>query len=79
MLFLLKMSPKKNTQKIDGIVEEALPSAHFRVKIDSGKEILAHLAGKLRMYRIKVLPGDKVTIEMASLDDDRGRIVYRKK
>lgn len=73
------MSPKKNTNRIDGTIEEALPSAHFRVKLDTGKEVLAHLAGKLRMYRIKILPGDRVTIEIASLDDNRGRIVYRKK
>ena len=73
------MSPKKNTNRIDGIVEEALPSTLFRVKLDNGKIVLAHLAGKLRIHRIKILPGDKVTIEMASLEDDRGRIVYRKK
>ncbi len=73
------MSQNKNTHKIDGTVEEALPNAHFRVKLDTGKKILAHLAGKLRMYRIKVLAGDKVTVEMSSPDDDRGRIVYRKK
>jgi translation initiation factor IF-1 len=73
------MSPKKDTNRIDGIVEEALPSTLFRVKLDNGKIVLAHLAGKLRIHRIKILPGDKVTIEMASLEDDRGRIVYRKK
>ena len=73
------MSPKKDTNRIDGIVEEALPSTLFRVKLGNDKIILAHLAGKLRIHRIKILPGDKVTIEMASLEDDRGRIVYRKK
>jgi len=73
------MSPKKDTNRIDGIVEEALPSTLFRVKLENGKIILAHLAGKLRIHRIKILPGDRVTIEMASLEDDRGRIVYRKK
>ncbi len=73
------MSPKKITSRIDGIVEEALPSTHFKVKLENGKEIFAHLAGKLRINRIKVLPGDKVTVEMGSLEDDRGRIVYRKK
>ncbi len=73
------MSPKKDTNRIDGIVQEALPSTLFRVKLDNGKVVLAHLAGKLRIHRIKILPGDKVTIEMASLEDDRGRIVYRKK
>jgi len=73
------MSPKKITNRIEGIVEEALPSTHFKVKLDNGRTILAHLAGKLRIHRIKILPGDTVVIEMASLDDDRGRIVYRKK
>ena len=56
---------------------EALPSTHFRVKLDEGNEIIAHLAGKLRMYRIKILPGDKVTVEMSPYDESRGRIVYR--
>jgi translation initiation factor IF-1 len=73
------MSPKKETNRIDGIIEEALPSTLFRVKLENGKMVLAHLAGKLRIHRIKILPGDRVTIEMASLEDDRGRIVYRKK
>ena len=73
------MSPKKQVNRIEGIVEEALPSVHFKVKLDNGKTVLAHLAGKLRIYRIKILPGDRVVVEMASLDDERGRIVYRKK
>lgn len=73
------MSNKKNIQRAEGIVLEALPSTTFRVKLDNGKEILAHLAGKLRVYRIKVLPGDKVTVELPYPDADRGRIVYRKK
>ena len=62
-----------------GQVTEALPGALFRVKMDEGNEILAHLAGKLRMHRIKILPGDKVTVEMTPYDDKRGRIVYRGK
>ena len=62
-----------------GIVLEALPSANFRVKLDDGKEALCHLAGKLRIYRIKILPGDKVTVEMTPYDEKRGRIVYRGK
>jgi translation initiation factor IF-1 len=60
-----------------GTVIEALPSANFRVKLDDGKEVLCHLAGKLRIYRIKILPGDRVTVEMSPYDDARGRIVYR--
>jgi translation initiation factor IF-1 len=62
-----------------GQVVEALPSTHFRVKLDDGGEILCHLAGKLRMYRIKILPGDKVTVEPSPYDLKRGRIVYRGK
>jgi len=68
---------KKKLRKL-GIILEALPSTNFRVKLDDGQEILCHLAGKLRMYRIRVLPGDRVTVEM-SPEDTRGRIVYRGK
>ena len=70
---------KKRINRVKGIVTETLPDAHFRVKLENGKEILAHLAGKLKLYRIKVLSGDKVTVEMSSLEDTRGRIVYRGK
>jgi len=69
----------KNVLRKSGIVLEALPSIHFRVKLDEGKEIIAHLAGKLRIYRIKILPGDRVTVEMSPYDSERGRIVYRGK
>lgn len=69
----------KNVYRKTGTVLEALPSIHFRVKLDDGQEIIAHLAGKLRIYRIKVLPGDKVTVEMSPYDEKRGRIVYRGK
>jgi len=67
---------KKNIRK-SGVVLEALPSTNFRVKLEDGREALCHLAGKLRMYRIKILPGDKVTVEMSPYDERRGRIVYR--
>ncbi|MCD6429554.1 translation initiation factor IF-1 [bacterium] len=73
------MSAKKQTHRVDGTIIEALPSTTFKVMLEDGREILAHLAGKMRMYRIKVLPGDKVTIELPYPDADRGRIVYRKK
>jgi len=73
------MTENNQTNRYDGIVEEALPSTTFRVKLDTDKVILAHLAGKLRIHRIKILPGDKVTVEMSNPNDDRGRIVYRKK
>ena len=72
----------KKDRKINqrtGIVIEALPSTHFRVEFDDGKKVIAHLAGKLRIYRIKVLPGDRVTVEMSPYDENRGRIVYRGK
>ncbi len=69
----------KKTFKKSGIVLEALPSMFFRVKINEGEEIMARLAGKLRLYRIKVLPGDRVTVEISSYDPKRGRIVYREK
>jgi len=74
---MLKSDKKINRKS--GIVLEALPGLMFRVKLDSEKEILAHLAGKLRIYRIKVLPGDRVTVEMSPYDETRGRIVYRGK
>jgi len=73
------MNPNKKLRREKGQVVEALPSLHFRVRLDSGKEILCHLAGKLRLYRIKVLPGDRVTVEMSPYDEKRGRIVYRGK
>jgi len=69
----------KNVLKKFGTVLEALPSIHFRVKIDDGEEIIAHLAGKLRIHRIKILPGDRVTVEISPYDPKRGRIVYRGK
>jgi len=73
------INPNKKVYRKTGIVLEALPSTHFRVKLEDGKEIIAHLAGKLRIYRIKVLPGDQVTVEMSPYDDQRGRIVDRGK
>ncbi len=73
------MSSKNTTNRFEGIVIEALPSTTFKVRLDDNKEILAHLAGKLRIHRIKLLPGDRVIVEMANPKDNRGRIVYRKK
>lgn len=60
-----------------GVVLEALPSLHFRVKLDDNKEVLAHLAGKLRIFRIRILPGDRVTVELSPYDETRGRIIWR--
>lgn len=69
---------KRNLQK-RGIVIEALPSTLFKVRLDDGREVLAHLAGKLRIFRIKILPGDSVIVETNPYDEKRGRIVYRGK
>lgn len=73
------MNPEKKILRKKGRVIESLPSTHFRVLLEDGSEIIAHLAGKLRIYRIKVLPGDDVTVEMSPYDSKRGRIVYRGK
>ncbi len=62
-----------------GTIIEALPSTNFKVRLEDGQEVLCHLAGKLRMFRIKILPGDNVTVEMSPYDEKRGRIVYRGK
>ena len=70
---------KEEKTKKSGIILEALPAGKFRVELEDGKKILAYLAGKLRIYRIKILPGDSVTVEMTSYDDGKGRIVYRKR
>lgn len=70
---------KQDKIKEKGQVIEALPSLLFKVKLEDGKEVLAHLAGKLRIYRIKVLPGDRVLVERSPYDENRGRIVYRLK
>ena len=70
---------KKDKIKEKGQVIEALPSLLFKVKLESGEEVLAHLGGKMRLYRIKILPGDKVLVELSPYDRNRGRIVYRLK
>lgn len=69
--------PKENVIRKQGVVTELLPSTTFRVRLDDGKEILAHLSGRLRRNLIRVLIGDKVTVEMTPYDDTKGRIVYR--
>jgi len=77
----LKEVPMAVEQKleIDGEVTEALPNLLFRVKLENDHELLAHLAGKMRRFRIRVLPGDKVRVEVSPYDLNRGRIVYRYK
>lgn len=68
---------KGENQEIDGRVTESLPNAMFRVELDDGRKVLAQLAGKMRLYHIKVIPGDRVKVEMTPYDDKRGRICYR--
>ncbi|MFH1940544.1 MAG: translation initiation factor IF-1 [bacterium] len=65
--------------KVDGIITDTLPNATFRVELESGHKVLAHVSGKMRMHFIKILPGDKVTVELSPYDLTRGRIVYRYK
>jgi len=69
----------KETINQEGIIIESLPNLNFKVKLDNGKEILAHLSGRMRLYRIRVLVGDKVKLEMSPYDETKGRIVYREK
>lgn len=64
-------------EKVNGIIQEALPGATFRVKLDDGRELLAYVSGKMRMYHIKILLGDKVVVELTGYDDKRGRIIRR--
>jgi len=71
--------PKKDIIEVKGTVVEALPNAMFRVELDSGHEILAHISGKMRMYYIRILLGDRVLVELSSYDLTRGRITYRYK
>ncbi len=65
--------------KVEGKVKELLPNTMFRVELENGHEILAHISGKMRLHFIRILPGDSVTVEMSPYDLTKGRIVYRKK
>ncbi|NCO82892.1 MAG: translation initiation factor IF-1 [Nitrospirae bacterium CG_4_10_14_3_um_filter_44_29] len=69
--------PKEENIEVEGTIVEALPNATFRVKIENGQVILAYISGKMRMHFIKILPGDKVTVELSPYDLTRGRITYR--
>ena len=69
--------PKEDIIEIQGTVNETLPNAMFRVSLDPGHKILAHISGKMRMHFIRILPGDKVTVELSPYDLTRGRITYR--
>jgi translation initiation factor IF-1 len=70
---------KQEPIKQEGTIVEALPNAQFKVQLENGHEILAHVSGKMRMFYIKILPGDKVTVEMSPYDLSKGRITYRYK
>ena len=70
---------KTNVIEIEGVVVEELPNAMFKVELENGHIVLAHISGKLRMNFIKILPGDKVTLEMSPYDLSKGRIVWRDK
>ena len=70
---------KEDVLELEGKVVETLPNAMFKVELENGHQILAHISGKLRMNFIKILPGDKVTIEMSPYDLSRGRITWRSK
>jgi translation initiation factor IF-1 len=70
---------KEEAITVEGTVVEPLPNAMFRVELANGHRILAHVSGKMRMHFIKILPGDKVTVELSPYDLNRGRIVYRYK
>ena len=73
------MSSTKEVIEVEGTVLETLPNAMFRVELENGHVILAHISGKMRMHYIKILPGDRVTIEMTPYDLTKGRVVYRHK
>lgn len=70
---------RKQKIKVEGVVSEALPNTMFRVELSDGRQVTCHLAGKMRIHYIKVMPGDKVDVEMTPYDDKRGRIIYRYK
>lgn len=70
---------KEEPIEVEGVVTEALPNAMFRVELPNGHKILAHVSGKIRMHFIRILPGDKVTVELSPYDLSRGRIKYRYK
>src|SRR3990172_1382532 len=72
-----KVMSKEDAIEVEGKVVEPLPNAMFRVEMDNGHKVLAHVSGKMRMHRIRILPGDKVTMELSPYDLTRGRITYR--
>lgn len=73
------MSNKEDIIELEGKVVEPLPNAMFRVELENGHKVLAHISGKMRMHYIRILPGDKVLVQLSPYDLSRGRIVYRYK
>ena len=71
------MSTKEEAIEVEAVVVEPLPNAMFRVELENGHQVLAHISGKMRKHFIRILPGDKVLLELSPYDLDRGRIVYR--
>jgi translation initiation factor IF-1 len=71
--------PKDDAIEVEGTVTEPLPNAMFRVELENGHQVLAHISGKMRMHFIRILPGDKVKVELSPYDLTRGRITYRAK
>ena len=69
---------ESDTVRAEGVVEAALPNTTFRVKLDTGHDLLAYISGKMRIHYIRILPGDRVVLEISPYDTSRGRIVYRK-
>ncbi|MBI5741604.1 MAG: translation initiation factor IF-1 [Nitrospirae bacterium] len=69
--------PKEDAIEVQGTIKENLPNAMFRVELENGQQILAYVSGKMRMHFIKILPGDKVTVELSPYDLTKGRITYR--
>jgi translation initiation factor IF-1 len=74
-----KAPPKEEGIQVEGTVRETLPNAMFKVELDNGHEVLAHISGKMRMHYIRILPGDRVLVELSPYDLTRGRVVYRYK
>jgi translation initiation factor IF-1 len=73
------LATKEEVIEVEGTVVETLPNAMFRVELENGHRLLAHISGKMRMHFIKILPGDKVSVQMSPYDLNRGRITYRAK
>jgi len=73
------VAKKEDSIEMEGVVSEPLPNAMFRVELDNGHKVLAHISGKMRMHYIRILPGDRVVVELSPYDLTRGRITYRYK